>query len=173
LEIEYNDNPRYCIVCNTKISFYDRFNKTKFCSRSCAATHNNTGQIRSKKPPKTSFDPHARYENYISRWLKGDETGSNRDGGLKLYIRRYLFDLHDGKCQKCGWCEINPVTGKSPLNVEHRDGDSTNHRPENLDLLCPNCHSITPTFGSLNRGKGREQRRLYRHNAISEGRTPG
>jgi hypothetical protein len=29
-----------------------------------------------------------------------------------------------------------------------------------LEILCPNCHSLTPTYGGLNRGKGRKLRRL-------------
>ena len=31
-----------------------------------------------------------------------------------------------GKCQKCGWKEINPITKKVPLQVEHVDGHSEN-----------------------------------------------
>ena len=35
-----------------------------------------------------------------------------------------------------------------PINLEihHKDGDRTNNSLENLQLLCPNCHSYTPTF---------------------------
>ena len=33
---------------------------------------------------------------------------------------------------------------------------------ENLKILCPNCHSLTPTFGALNKGNGRELRRIKR-----------
>jgi 5-methylcytosine-specific restriction endonuclease McrA len=46
-----------------------------------------------------------------------------------------------------------------PLTVNHKDGDSENHRPDNLELLCPGCHSLTPNFGKLNLGRGRRQRR--------------
>ncbi len=34
-------------------------------------------------------------------------------------------------------------------------GDVATNRPENLRLLCPNCHALTDTFGALNRGKGK------------------
>jgi len=51
--------------------------------------------------------------------------------------------------------EINPVTGKSPLEVNHLDGCFTNNQEDNLEVLCPNCHSLTPSYRSLNRGKGR------------------
>jgi predicted HNH restriction endonuclease len=39
--------------------------------------------------------------------------------------------------------------------VEHIDGNYENDREKNLTLLCPNCHSLTPTFRALNRGNGR------------------
>ena len=44
------------------------------------------------------------------------------------------------------------------LNIDHVDGCRENCREENLQLLCPNCHSLTLTFGSLNRGNGRATR---------------
>lgn len=46
-------------------------------------------------------------------------------------------------------------TGKSPLHVDHIDGDWRNNRPENLRVLCPNHHASTSNYGALNRGKGR------------------
>ena len=32
------------------------------------------------------------------------------------------------------------------MELHHNDGDNTNNRLENLQLLCPNCHSYTDTF---------------------------
>ena len=43
------------------------------------------------------------------------------------------------------------------LQVNHIDGNYKNNREENLELLCPNCHSLTPNYRSLNRGKGRKR----------------
>ena len=34
-----------------------------------------------------------------------------------------------------------------------------NNKRENLAVLCPNCHSITPTYKALNMGHGRKHRR--------------
>ena len=71
---------------------------------------------------------------------------------LKIYyLKNYLFEINDSKCQNCGWGEINEYTGKTPLEVDHIDGDSQNNSFDNLRLLCPNCHSQTATFGSKNR----------------------
>lgn len=53
---------------------------------------------------------------------------------------------------KCSECEIENWNDK-PLNMEldHIDGDRTNHRIKNLRLLCPNCHAQTETYRSRNR----------------------
>ncbi|HET7814802.1 MAG TPA: HNH endonuclease signature motif containing protein, partial [Candidatus Baltobacteraceae bacterium] len=74
------------------------------------------------------------------------------------YVRKYLAYFFGEKCSQCGWNERHPKTGKVPVEVEHIDGDWRNNRVENLTLLCPNCHSLTPTFRGLNRGKGRATR---------------
>ena len=52
-------------------------------------------------------------------------------------------------CSECGISEWN---GKSiSLELDHVDGVRTNHKLENLRLLCPNCHSQTDTYRSKNR----------------------
>jgi hypothetical protein len=77
---------------------------------------------------------------------------------ISAHVRRYLFEKYDSKCCKCGWAEVNPTTGKIPLVVNHIDGNSEDSSESNLELLCPCCDSLTPTYGSLNRGKGRKRR---------------
>jgi len=52
------------------------------------------------------------------------------------------MDKHERKCQVCGWDKIHPITGEPPLHVHHIDGDATNNSEDNLQLLCPNCHSL-------------------------------
>jgi hypothetical protein len=59
---------------------------------------------------------------------------------------------------RCGWSRRHPTTGKVPVEVEHIDGNWENNRLTNLTLLCPSCHSLTPTFRALNRGRGRNYR---------------
>lgn len=50
---------------------------------------------------------------------------------------------------KCKMCELPGIWNNSPLSLhlDHINGTHTDHRLENLRLLCPNCHSQTPTFG--------------------------
>jgi hypothetical protein len=53
---------------------------------------------------------------------------------------------------ECNICGINQWNNK-PVNLEldHVDGNRTNHLLQNLRLLCPNCHSQTDTYRSKNR----------------------
>jgi hypothetical protein len=86
-------------------------------------------------------------------------------GDTSFYVdtyKKYLIHKFGNKCMGCGWNETNPTTGLVPIQLEHKDGNSENNNLDNLELLCPNHHSLTPTYGALNKGNGREKRRLKR-----------
>ena len=90
------------------------------------------------------------------KWFAGEESGDcSAWGEPKDRIRTYLFRINNNQCSRCGWGEVNPYTNTIPLEVEHIDGDYHNNRPENLTLLCPNCHSLTATYRGANKGHGR------------------
>ena len=60
-----------------------------------------------------------------------------RDRLIKEGIKEY-------KCEKCGrteW-EGEPI----PLQLHHINGNRTDNRLENLQILCPNCHAQTDNF---------------------------
>lgn len=98
---------------------------------------------------------------YIASWKAGKCSGSIRGGYVATAVKQYLFEKYNSKCSRCGWSEVNKTTGKIPLTVEHIDGNSNNSQEANLDLICPNCHSLTSTYGALNKGHGRKTRRRY------------
>ncbi|GAC1388954.1 MAG: hypothetical protein NVSMB31_04020 [Vulcanimicrobiaceae bacterium] len=81
-------------------------------------------------------------------------------------MRRALIYLLGEQCSRCGWKERHPLTGKVPIEVEHIDGNWRNNHPSNLTLICPNCHSLTPTFRALNKGRGRAARAGGRDNPL-------
>ena len=97
---------------------------------------------------------------WIEKWLSGEISGyygTNLWGGIPDRIRNYLFKKYNNSCAICGWNTVNNFTGKIPLEVEHIDGKYKNNRPENLTLLCPNCHSLTATYRGANKGNGRKK----------------
>jgi len=97
------------------------------------------------------------YRGFIKRWLRGEEDGT-RGQSIANPIRRYLYEKNKSKCEKCGWGVVNPTTGKVPLTVNHKNGKWRDSSPRNLELICPNCHSLTPNYGALNKGNGRPRR---------------
>ena len=40
-------------------------------------------------------------------------------------------------------------------------GNFENNSETNLTLLCPNCHSLTPTYKGANKGNGRKDLKKY------------
>lgn len=101
------------------------------------------------------------YTQYIKRWKNGLETGLKGKYSISNYIVRYLFEKYNGQCSRCGWHEENPYTHKVPLEIEHIDGNYKNNNESNLDLICPNCHSLTATYKGANKGHGRKERNKY------------
>lgn len=102
-------------------------------------------------------------EEYLSNWKNGTESGNRQNGQISNYVRNYLLENREYKCERCGWGEINPVTNKVPLEIHHKDGNYKNNSEDNLEVLCPNCHSLTPNFKALNT-TGRENRASSRKN---------
>ena len=102
------------------------------------------------------------YTQYqIEQWLDGNieitlSQGSNKE--TKRFVKRYLIETRGDRCEICGFDEKAP-DGRSIIQMDHINGDCFDNRPENLQLLCPNHHAMTPTYGSLNRGSGRAHRR--------------
>lgn len=70
------------------------------------------------------------------------EGGANVD---KRALRRYLMEKHSGACTGCGIKKWRQK--KITLQLHHIDGNTDNSVLANADLLCPNCHSQTETFG--------------------------
>ena len=62
----------------------------------------------------------------------------------KLKHRLFKEGLKQMKCEKCGLIDSNI------LELHHINGNSTDNRLENLQILCPNCHSKTDNFRGKN-----------------------
>lgn len=80
--------------------------------------------------------------------------------GLSNHIRKYLLNKTNYACEipGCGCNFINPYTGLSILQIHHIDGDATNNKEQNLQVLCPNHHAMTEHFGSRNKNSTRKYR---------------
>lgn len=173
---DYELNPKFCLRCGKKIEFKNCYAETiikDFCNHSCSASYNNMQRTESrtclhcgkilpssaKKYCSAQCQRDFVYKQYIIDWKNGIELGTTPTGLVSGHVKRYIFEKYENKCSQCGWDKKNPYSGKYALEIEHIDGNHKNNSEENLTLLCPNCHSLTPTYKALNYGNGRENRR--------------
>lgn len=150
-----------CLNCQCKIKTTTKVNK-KFCNHSCSATFNNKKRKVLNKCLNCDNDLKYKKQKFCSRSCNKiheiNKKVSENKASAKT-SKRYLILEHGEKCMDCGWRGVNPVSGRVPIELEHIDGNSENNSLENLKLLCPNCHSLTPTYKALNIGNGRYKRR--------------
>ena len=95
----------------------------------------------------------------LEEWLDGNNIIRKGGTSIPIWMSRYLIEKSNHKCSVCGWCEINQYTGKSPLEIDHIDGNAYNNNIDNLRVLCPNCHSLTKTHKNIG---NRKSVRTYR-----------
>lgn len=159
-----------CLECS--VEFVPKRNSEgKFCSRSCSAKTNNRlfpkrynssknrNCLNCEKPliksQKKFCSRHCNSNGVkqvnIEDWISGKVSGSKGNGTLRSCLRNYLVEKADNKCSKCDWGIPNPFIGKPILTIDHIDGNWMNNSYNNLVVLCYNCHTLTPTFGSLNK----------------------
>lgn len=135
-----------------------------FCSRSCANRRVPTEESNKKRSIALKGRTHPETFDKESQARKTSETR------LRKYLetpfeqlgmvnkRRRVFEEQDHKCARCGidaWQGL-PIN----LELEHKDGNHCNNSRDNLEGLCPNCHSITATW----RGRNKTSQR----NAVSD-----
>lgn len=94
----------------------------------------------------------------ILEWLSGEwsgQYGPKTAHVVSPVVRRYLYAQCDYSCTKCGFSARHPDDDSPILQINHIDGDATNHSKGNLEVLCPNCHAMTPNFGRRNKNSTR------------------
>lgn len=90
---------------------------------------------------------HAR--NHI-KTLGMDDLAKHKQFMEGKHIKRKILreGLLEYKCSRCGVFEW--LGERLSLHLDHINGDNKDNRIENLRFLCPNCHSLTPTYCGKN-----------------------
>ena len=74
------------------------------------------------------------------------------------HVKRRLIrlGLKENRCERCGISEWRGAL--LSLALHHINGDGRDNRLENLQLLCPNCHSQTDNFAGRNIRRNTDKR---------------
>ena len=106
-----------CLYCDKEFTYYRSQKNGKYCNNSC----------QQKWQRKNVIEPAI---------LQGK---SSNVGSLK----RYIIETRGNYCEVCSG---SPIHNGKPLKFElhHKDENSDNNHPDNLQLVCPNCHSQMP-----------------------------
>ena len=89
-----------------------------------------------------------RKPNGLPYWSKRCQTCIRARARHKSNKGKIYQDYKENICALCGFIPEH----KSQLDVDHINGDGTDHSPENLQTLCANCHRL----------KTHKQRSLYK-----------
>lgn len=65
-------------------------------------------------------------------------------GSHALKLRLYDEGIKDRVCELCGLREW--MSKEIRFDLDHINGDHGDNRLDNLRIVCPNCHSQTPTY---------------------------
>lgn len=164
------------IICEFCEKEHDgSYGSGRFCNKQCASAFSTKAKRKdinekvsrslSGRPSwnnagfKKGFD-RRRHVFTESDQIKSKETNRKRLDDIiseksfeelgKKVRKRLILEEQEYRCNHCGITDWNnkPIV----LELEHKDGNNKNNKRENLECICPNCHSQTDTFRGKNIG---------------------
>ena len=150
-----------CKKC--KNDFQPQKGLINFCSLTCRNSREKSDETKNKisngvknsEKFRQSLNNSVKFIDYKKRAKKNKETWDKKILHAEYEtlsferLRKRIKLEQDNKCNKCGIDSWNdkPIV----LELEHKDGDHNNNKRENLESLCPNCHSQTETWRGKNK----------------------
>jgi hypothetical protein len=88
-------------------------------------------------------------------WNKDNFDYSRFKYGVSIKTAHAIDALSFLRGHRCERCNSEQWLGTPiPLEVHHKDGNSLNNEIDNLELLCPNCHTLTKNYRGKNINNG-------------------
>lgn len=84
--------------------------------------------------------------------VKLEDIFSNKIPYQTYKLKKRLINegILEDKCSICGWCKKREDEEYTPCELHHINGNHYDNSLENLQILCPNCHSLTESYRSRN-----------------------
>lgn len=152
-----------CKKCN--VEFVANKGFINFCSLKCRNSRVFTDKTKETKSEITKKLWATGIFSSVN-WIEINNNKKTKDKKAKTWIDKYKKKLINGEklhiqtikklliedignfCELCNtskWLD-NPIT----LEVHHIDGNNKNNELQNLQILCPNCHSQTDNYRAKN-----------------------
>ena len=124
-----------------------------FCSRRCANSRIGSDKWRASRSEavqksnavrRLNVEDRKRNSERMKLWTAKRLLSRSWESLTYQTQRRRLLVEQSFKCARCGrdiWLGV-----ALPLEREHKDGNNKNNARENVEMICPNCHAITPTW---------------------------
>lgn len=158
-----------CPVCGKQDVMRGAINCSRVCSdilrnvrhdaspcRRCGSTERKNGKNKTGVYcswfcyNEDRYQKNGSFATWMTGWQSGEISGTKPDGRPDWRVRQALVLLRGQRCEECGWNKVNPLRKRVPLHLDHITGNRSKNRPDEVRLLCPNCHSLTNNYQHLN-----------------------
>lgn len=166
VNIRHDKRKVKCEICKGKCKFCKKQAKFKLLNGNlcCNKSANQCPSVRQRNSDGLKeaykigrkiciFTDEHRTKSNINQ-IESAKNTSFGDDILRLseQARKYIIEERGKQCEVC---QISEWNGKPIVfEIDHIDGNRHNNCKQNLKILCPNCHSQTPTWRGRNSNNG-------------------
>lgn len=155
---------------NCKTQHNGLYASGRFCSKKCAkgfSTKKNRAEInkkvsnalkgrKPKYPHKFSVEENRKGGRRGARTRWGQRNTDFKRLTYEELVTKYNYKRLGGRVRGkylserirfCDRCKNKKWLGKDiPLEIHHKDGNKSNIKKDNIELICPNCHVFTNNY---------------------------